>query len=78
MATPCCCDQVADAAGLVVGEVGDVEVGDAGVAAVGPAGRPAHQLDAGEALVGGEGEDLLQRQVGQDGADEAELHGGTS
>ena len=52
-----------------------VEMGDAGVAAVGGARRPAHQFDAGEALVGGEGEHFFQRQIGQDGADEAELHG---
>src|SRR5262249_49156649 len=48
---------------------------DAGVAAVGAAGRPAHQLDVGEALVAGELQHLLQRQVAQDGADETELHG---
>src|SRR4029077_2118166 len=44
-------DQVADAGGVGVGEARDVHVADTGVTPVGGAGRPAHQLDAAEALV---------------------------
>ena len=68
-------DQLLDPVGLPVVEAGDVDVGDAGVAALGLAGRPAHQLDAAEPLAGREPENFFQRLVGQDGADEAELHG---
>ena len=53
----------------------DIEMGDAGIAPIGAAGRPAHQLDASEALVGGKGKDFFEGQIGQNGADEAELHG---
>jgi hypothetical protein len=53
--------QFAHAAGVVVAEARHVEMGDAGVAAVGAAGRPAHQFHAGEALVMREGQHLFQR-----------------
>jgi hypothetical protein len=45
------------------------------VTAIRAAGRPAHQLDATEALVGREGENVVEAQVGQDGADKTKLHG---
>ena len=58
----------------VVREVRHVQVVTPAYRRLGLARRPAHQFDAGEPLVGGERQDLFQRQVGQDGADETELH----
>ena len=69
--------QVADMGRLLGREVGHVDVGHARIPAIGAAGRPAHQLDAAELLVGREGEDLFESQFRQDGTDEAELHGRT-
>ena len=54
-------------------EAGDVDVSDPGVAAFGFAFWPAHDFDAGEPLGGGEGYDLLEAQILQDGGDESEL-----
>jgi hypothetical protein len=54
----------------------DVDVRDAGVFALGLADGPAHDLDGGEALVAGEVEDVVEREFGEDGGDEAEFHGG--
>ena len=68
---PC---QLADSAEAFLGEVCDIEMADAGVAAVRASGRPAHQLDAGEALVAGHVHHLFQGQIAQDGADKTELH----
>ena len=67
-------DQLAQRPDARFAEVADVEVADAGIAALRPAGRPAHQLNAVEALVVSEGQNLVQRQVAEDRADEAELH----
>ena len=71
-------EEAAHPVGAALVERRDVDVRDAGVAALGLALRPAHQLDAGEALGGGEGEHLLEREVGQDRGDESELHHFTS
>src|SRR5208282_355481 len=68
-------DQVSDAPRLFVARLGDVDVGNTGVAALGGAGRPAHELDASEALVAGEGEYIFEAEFGEDGTDETELHG---
>src|SRR5262245_16534156 len=67
-------DQIADAADFFVAETRDVDVRHAGVTPIGAARRPAHQLDAAKTLVGGEGQNLVEIHVGQDGADETELH----
>ena len=68
-------DEVADVGRGVLGEVRDVEVRDAGIAAFGLARRPAHEFDAGEALIGREGQDFFEFHLGQDRGDESELHG---
>src|SRR5262249_18836978 len=68
-------DEPAHARDDVVIDVGDVDVRDARVAPISAARRPAHHLNAAETLAGGEGEDLVEGEIGQDGADEAELHG---
>ena len=60
--------EVVDAGGVVCGEADDVDVGDAGVAAFSFAGGPAHELDGGEAVFGGELDDLFEGEVGEDGA----------
>ncbi len=66
--------QAANPARFLVGEMADIDVGDAGIAAVGLAGRPAHQLHAGEPFSGREGQDFFQAQISEDGADESQLH----
>ena len=58
----------------LVRDIGDIEMRHAGVATIRAAGGPAHQFDAGEPFVAGEGEDLVESQIGQNGADETELH----
>src|SRR5262249_19401093 len=68
--------EVADVVFLLVVEIGDVDMADAGVAPFGFPWWPTHQLDAREPFVGGEFQHFFQGQVGQDGADEAEVHGG--
>ena len=50
-----------DPGGVLFGEADDVDVGDAGIAALRLAGRPAHQLDGGKAVVSGELDDLFER-----------------
>ena len=60
--------ELVDAGGVLCGEADDVDVGDAGVAAFGSAGGPAHELDGGEAVFGGELDDLFEGEVGKDGA----------
>src|SRR5947209_3327986 len=49
-------------------------MGDPGVAAFGPAGGPAHQLDAAKPLVGSEFQYLFQAQVPEDRTDKTQLH----
>lgn len=70
-----------DAAGFVGlggGEVGDVDVRDAGVTAFGLADGPTHDLDAIVAAISSEAGDIGEGQFGEDGGDEAELHGGNA
>ena len=62
MATPCWRTRSRDAAGLFIVQTGDVDVGHAGVTAVGCSRRPAHKLDAGEPLIGSEGEHFVQAE----------------
>src|SRR5262245_52699398 len=66
--------QVADSAGIIVGEVGNVHVADPRIAPIGTARRPAHRFDAGETFVSGKGQDIFQRKFAEDGRDETELH----
>ena len=61
--------------GLGGREVGHVDVGDAGVLPLRGPDRPAHQLDAGEALGRREREHVVEGQFGKDRGDESELHG---
>jgi hypothetical protein len=51
--------QFADPASFVVTEVRHVEMAHPGITAVRTAGRPAHEFDATETLVGGERQDLI-------------------
>ena len=61
--------------GLGVGQAGDVDVGHPGIAAGGGlAGRPAGDLEGGEAVGGGPVGDLGQRGVGEGGGEQPELH----
>ena len=59
---------------LRAGETADVNVRDAGEFALGLADGPAHDLNAREPLGGGEFEDLVQVEFGEDGSDESKLH----
>jgi hypothetical protein len=54
----------------------DIYVGDTGVSSVGVSGWPAHQLDTVVAQVDGRGQDLVERVVGENGADKAQREGG--
>src|ERR1017187_2574772 len=70
--------EASDSGDQLISDIGDIQMGDAGITPIGAARRPAHQLNASESLLGREGEDFLKVQIGQDGADEAELHGWSS
>jgi hypothetical protein len=74
MLTPLILALAEDVVGFRFGQRGDVDVRDAGVFALGLADGPAHDLDGGEALVAGEVEDVVEREFGEDGGDEAEFH----
>ena len=50
-------------------------LGTLACATLGLADGPAHHLDALVTGIGGESEDLLERQVGQNGSYESQLHG---
>jgi len=65
----------ASVVGLGGGEVGDVDVRDAGVAAFGLADGPAHDFDAVVGGLAGEAGDIGEGEFGEDGGDEAEMHG---
>src|SRR5258708_24801424 len=67
-------DEIAHAPGLLVAQACHVEVRYSRVSTVRSARRPAHQLDAAEAFVGCEREDLFERQVRHNRADETDLH----
>ena len=58
----------------IAGQAGHVKVRDAGEPAFGPADRPAHDFDARKPLGGGEFEDLVEIEFGQDGSDESQFH----
>ena len=67
-------NQLADPARALVVELSDVNVRYASIAPVGTTRRPAHQLHAIETFVPGEGEDLLQTKVAEDGTLECPWH----
>jgi len=58
--------ELVDAGGVCCSEADDVDVGYSGVAALGFAGRPAHELDGAEAIGGGELDDFFEGEVGED------------
>ncbi len=63
-----------DVVGLGPREAGHVNVRDAGELAFGLADGPAHDLDAGEPLGGGEFKDLVEVEFRKDGSDESKFH----
>ena len=65
----------ADPFGIGRREAVNRDVRHAGIAALGRRRRPAHQLNALVAGLGRGAEDLLEGELGKNGADKAELHG---
>ena len=63
-----------DGIGVGLREVGDINMGDAGVLPLGGPDGPAHHLDAGKPLRGGEGEHLVEREFREDRGHKTESH----